>query len=183
MVLFIALFMIIAGGLLLWRPAMTLVLALLGAAVSVWRMKRTTKRPAAPARSAPRTASPAAVAPDMPMAANENDEILSRLSQAGWSVEPAAAPWLIATHGGVRIALRTRTARRTVTSDDVDDALAAKDREGAQYAAVISLSRPDAAVAAQARAARVQIINLPRLEAYLALAVSFPPPPPRRISA
>jgi hypothetical protein len=158
------------AALLVWRPAVTLCLALIGAGVSVWRMNRPVKAPARDMAAPVRTPPPA---PPAREAANENDDILNRLAAAGWETDAASPPWLVARQGRVRVALRTCTPGQEVTLDDVADAAAAKARTGSDFAAVVSLSRPADAVAAAAKAARVHIINLPRLEPYLALALSF----------
>lgn len=171
-------FMLAVGALVFWRPVMTLCLALLGAAVSVWRMKRPVKHPVRTPAPAPRRSVAKPVPAPSNRAANENDDILTRLAAAGWTAAPAAtgAPWLVAGHGDIRVALRTCTPGTQVSVDDIADAKAAKAREGAQFAAVVSLERPADDVAEAAKAARVQIINLPRLEPYLALATAFKTP-------
>lgn len=177
--------------LLLWRPAMTLALAVLGAAISLWRMKRPVKaaaRVAAPP-PAPAASRPAASLPPPAPADETVDEgaVRARLAAAGWAVEPALAgpPWLVAVQDGVRVALRTSPRGPRVTGDDIADAVAAKARENAGYAAIISLHRPADLIAAEAKEARIHLINLDRLEAYLALAGAFnaPAPPARRVQA
>ncbi len=178
--------------LLLWRPAMTLALAVLGAAISLWRMKRPVKAGARVAAAPPRRA--AAPAPDPtpaplpPTAEGDMDAaVRARLAAAGWTVEPAVAgtPWLVAVQDSVRVALRTSPRGPRVTGDDITDAVAAKARENAGYAAVISVNRPADLIVEEAKEARVQLINLDRLEAYLALAGAFnaPAPPARRVQA
>ncbi|MDX2234722.1 MAG: hypothetical protein NW200_09500 [Hyphomonadaceae bacterium] len=183
------------AALVLWRPALMLALALLGLAINVWRMKKPARRGGhRPARKAPPAAAPVAergvTGPEPPaveaLAAPANDtfNLSESLRAAGWSVLPArrGEPWTVAVHGDVRVALRTRTITPHADEADIADAMAAKDAEGAQYAAILTGLRPSDAVVDQAKAARVHIVAPDRLEAYLALALSFksPPSPPQQ---
>jgi hypothetical protein len=171
------------GALLLWRPALALGLAVLGAGVSIWRMKRplrqahqTLKAPATPVQAArppmPATAPPVAAKPRETFA----HPLAERLMAAGWMPQPAASgqPWLLGVQSQTRVALRPALAQR-VTIGDIEEAMAAKAREQAQYAAVLSELRPAEDVAAAAKAAGIHIVNSARLEAYLTVAASFRP--------
>jgi hypothetical protein len=151
------------GVLLLWRPAMTLALALLGAAISLWRMKRPVKAAARAEAAPPRPVAPppAMAAPDAAPAPEGDAEaaVRARRAAAGWTVEPAVAgpPWLVAVQDGVRVALRTSPRGPRVTGDDIADAVAAKVRENAGYAAVISVNRPADLIAAEAKEAAANV--------------------------
>lgn len=176
-------FLIVVVGLLAWRPDLVLALALLTGAVNVWRMRR-------PHRVA--TAKPVAAEPDpvpvpvvVALASSPPAEpyiaLLDRIRGAGWLIEPARSPspWLVAACGGVRVAVHPAPGRLRASGEDIVDALAAKVRERAQYAAIVCEQRPSDAVAALAKDSRIHIVNLARLDAYLALAGSFKPGQPQ----
>ena len=184
------------GALLVWRPAMTLALALLGGAISVWRMHRP-HRPAVPPRPAitvPDEVVEEAVTDETPEEAppepvTEADNTLrDRIAAAGWQVaETAVTPWLLAQSGDVRVAAHHLHADRRVTKPDIENAMVARVRERAQYAAIVCEHRPTNAVAALAKESRIHIVNLARLEAYLLLAGAFKPAqqpaPAKRVTA
>ena len=158
-----------ASVLLVWRPATALALAILGGALSVWRMHR----PRRHIRPELKIAVPAPVAtPPQPYT-----ELLDRLRGAGWTVQAARSdsPWLVAVNGTVRLAVRPAPNGPRATAEDITEAMAAKARDGAQYAAIVCEHRPAPEVTALAKESRIHIINLARLEAYLALAASFKP--------
>ena len=174
-------FVVCAGLLLVWRPATALALAILGGALSVWRMRR----PLRHVRPEIRIATPPPVAtPPQPYT-----ELLDRLRGAGWTVGAvrSPSPWIVAVSGAVRLAVRSTPAGPRATAEDIAEAMAAKARDGAQYAAIICEHRPAPEVTELAKENRIHIVNLARLEAYLALAASFKPgqaaPTARRIPA
>lgn len=203
LILTVAAFVVGAVALLVWRPTTALALAMIGAAVSLWRMKRPVRaraeRPApkpepvaapAPVIAAPVIAAPAMSAPTLPAPAENRPDpvLLERVRGAGWTIQPASrgAPWLVAAREEVRVALRPAPRGPRATAEDVAEALAAKTSEGAQYAAIICAQRPEDTVAAEARLAQVHIVNLLRLEAYLTLASTFRPaagPRPQAVEA
>ncbi len=182
--------LIAVAGLLLWRPTLALALALLGGAVSVWRMRRP-HRSAANSKPAVVEAAPAndtheQVSPE----ADPGADLLARVRAAGWTVEAAQspAPWILAASSGVRVALRSAPIGLWAAEEDITDAMAAKALDRAQYAAIICEYRPSDEAAALAKDSSVHIVNLIRLEAYLALAGSFKPahanaPAQRRVTA
>lgn len=208
LILTVAAFVVGAVALLVWRPTTALALAMIGAAVSLWRMKRPVRtraeRPApksepvaapapviaSPVIASPVIASPAVPAPTFPAPAENRPDpvLLERVRGAGWTIQPAArgAPWLVAVREDVRVALRPAPRGPRATAEDVAEALAAKTSEGAQYTAIICAQRPEDAVAAEAKLAQVHIVNLLRLEAYLTLASTFRPaagPRPQAVEA
>ena len=166
------------GGLLIWRPTMMLGLAILGGVINVWRMHRphrAAKTEAVAPKPAKRTVTAPVSAPPQPYS-----ELLDRIRGAGWALHAAksAFPWLIAVSSGVRVALRPRPVGEQVTADDIAEAMAAKAADGAQFAAIICEHRPSEGIAILAKENRIHIVNLARLEAYLALALSFKPAQP-----
>ena len=189
------------AGLLVWRPTLALALALIGFAVNIWRMQRRPHRAARTAKAvvatstsehlsaAPSTSStpsPALTPAPIPSPTLHAD-LLERVRDAGWSLADtgAPAPWLVLVCGGSRVALRAATIGPAAATEDIVDAVAAKAREQAQYAAIVCEHRPPDDVAALARNSLVHIVTLERLEAYLALAGSFKPaqPPAARVTA
>ena len=174
-----------AGALLVWRPATALGLAVLGVAISVWRMRQPPKSVAANASAAP--ASRVSAAPTAAPAAavvplfQPHAELIERLRAAGWSIRPAqsATPWLLVVNGAVRLALRPAPRGPRAIGEDIAEAMGAKAREGAHYAAIVCENRPVEAVTALAKEHRIHIVNLARLEAYLALAATFQPGQPQ----
>ena len=160
-----------ASVLLVWRPAMALGLAILGGALSVWRMHRPHRH--ATVRPEIKIALPAPVA----TAPQPYTELLDRLRGAGWTVGAArsASPWIVAVNGAVKLAVRPAPNGPRATGGDIAEAMAAKVRDGAQYAAIVCAHRPTAEVTELAKESCIHIVNLARLEAYLALAASFKP--------
>ena len=178
--------LIAVGGLLVWRPAAALALAVLVLAIDAWRIRRS--RRVAAAKPAPNI--PVRVAVEPPPPVQPYVELLGRTRGAGWSIEAARSPspWFVAVSGGVRVALRPAPIGPRAVAEDIVEAMAAKVRERAQYAAIMCEYRPAPEVTDLAKEGRVHIVNLARLEAYLALAVSFKPSLPhpvteRRVSA
>lgn len=170
----------ISGALLFWRPVAALMLAMLGGAISLWRMdlparvrSRRAKRPPRP-EPAPRPLVAASAIPFAP-----DPALLERVTAAGWTLEPAnrGEPWLVAVREEVRVALRPAPAGPRACAEDIMDALSAKRTEAAQYAAILCTHRPEEHLGERAKQAQVHIINLARLEAYLTLASSFRPSP------
>lgn len=182
--------LIAVAGLLIWRPTLALALALLGGAVSIWRMRRP-HRTVASTKPAPSGDVPANDAlEDTTPDAEPGAAPLDRIRGAGWIIETAQspAPWILAVSGGVRVALRPAPISLWAAGEDIADAMAAKALDRAPYAAIICEYRPSDEVAALAKDNSVHIVNLARLEAYLALAGSFKPaqthaPAPRSVSA
>lgn len=178
-----------AGALLLWRPALALALAIVGGGLNLWRQHR----PSRAARLEPEVQRPAPVVrkpvpptpireSEIPAAPESPGDLTQRLRAAGWTIVAAksALPWLATTNGAVRVALRPGPAGPRATADDIAEAMAAKALEGAQYAAIVCEQRPAPDVMALAKEHRIHVVNLARLEAYLALAASFKPTTPAR---
>ena len=170
------------GGLLFWRPTLALALALLFGAIAVWRMCLAQRAIAKTVAVATVVVTPAPAPPRPP--AQPYVELLDRIRGAGWRLEAAVSPspWLVAISGGVRVAVRPAPLGPCATMDDVSEAMSAKVRERAQYAAIVCEHRPSNAVSALARDSRIHIVNLARIEAYLALAGSFKPGQPRPVA-
>jgi hypothetical protein len=173
-------FAVLALALLILRPAAALGLGLVGGAVGLVFTQRSERKPRR--RSASRQAKPVpAVAPVRPdplvVSWRPDPVLLEQIREAGWSAEPAVrgAPWVIAAQGPIRVALRPSPRGPRATAEDIAEALAAKESEYAQHAAVVCTQRPDEAVAAAAKQAQVHLVNMARLGAYLTLAGSFRP--------